>query len=133
MYLDVLSPIQRLSVGEQKEEHEPIKTVKRIKDFSTTMNKLETFTDSSLNDDQGTNKIHITHFNKVVSEVSTDEEGNYAYQGIAIKQYEDIKAVVPAAYKKVIGGILKSVSERFKDLEQHPGFRHLIIILDYPK
>ena len=97
------------------------------------MNKLPTFIDSSLNDDQGTNKIHITHFNKVVSEVSTDEDGNYVYLGIALKQYEDIKAVVPAAYKEAIEGISKSISERFKDLEQHPIFRRLITILDCPK
>ena len=82
-----------------------------------TMNKLQTFIYSFLNDDQDTNKIHITHFNKVVSEVSTNEDGNYVFQGIALKQYEDIKAV-PAAYKKAIEGISKSVSERFKHLEQ---------------
>ena len=79
LYLEVLLPIHRLSASEQKEEHDPVKAVKRIKDFSLMMNKLQTFIDSSQNDNQGTNKIQITHFNKIVSKVPTDEDGNENY------------------------------------------------------
>ena len=64
MYLNVLSPIHRLSRSEQKNEHNPVKAVKRIKDFSSTMSKIQAFIDSAL-DDEGieNDKTNLTHFN----------------------------------------------------------------------
>ena len=134
MYLDVLSPIHRLSLSEQKNEHDPVKAVKRIKDFSSTMSKMQAFIDSAL-DDEGieNDQTNLTHFNKVISQITLNENDYYSHQGTRSSRFEEIKAVVPQAYKDAITGISKSVAERFSDLEIHPVFRHLIPILDCRK
>ena len=73
MYLDVLSPIHRLSLSEQKNEHDPVKAVKRIKDFSSTMSKIQAFIDSAL-DDEGieNDQTNLTHFDKVISQMTVN-------------------------------------------------------------
>ena len=41
IYLDVLSPLRRLSLGFQQELHDPVKAVRRILQFIQTMAKLK--------------------------------------------------------------------------------------------
>ena len=48
IYLDVLSPLKRLSLSFQQELHEPVKAVRRIQDFNLTMVKLKLLVDESL-------------------------------------------------------------------------------------
>ena len=48
IYLDVLSPIKRLSLAMQQERHDPVKTVRRIQELTWTMVKLKVVIDKSL-------------------------------------------------------------------------------------
>ena len=48
VWVDVLSPIHGLNLTEQKEGHGPVKAVKRIKDFSSTMSKLQNLISSAM-------------------------------------------------------------------------------------
>ena len=48
IYLDVLSPLKRLSLSFQKELHDSVKAVHRIQDFNLTMVKLKLLVDESL-------------------------------------------------------------------------------------
>ena len=41
IYLDILSPIRRLSLGMQDEKHDPVKQVQRIQHFDLIMGKLQ--------------------------------------------------------------------------------------------
>ena len=40
IYLDILSPIRRISLAMQQELHNPVKVIKRIQEFNWTMTKL---------------------------------------------------------------------------------------------
>ena len=48
IYLDVLSPLKRLSLSFQQELHDPVKGLRCIQDFSLTMVKLNLLVDESL-------------------------------------------------------------------------------------
>ena len=48
IYLDVLSPLKRLSLSFQQELHDPVKAVRRIQDFNLAMVKLKLLVDESL-------------------------------------------------------------------------------------
>ena len=48
IYLDVLSPLKRLSLSFQHELHDPVKAVRHIQDFNLTMVKLKLLADESL-------------------------------------------------------------------------------------
>ena len=41
MYLDILSPFRKLSLGFQQDLHNPVKAVRRIQEFTWTMAKLQ--------------------------------------------------------------------------------------------
>ena len=47
-YLDLLAPIRQLSPGFQQNQHDPVKVVKRVKDFTWTMANLALLIDQSL-------------------------------------------------------------------------------------
>ena len=52
VYLDVLSPIRRISVAMQQDLHDPVKIVRRIKEFTWTMAKLVLFFEQAISDDK---------------------------------------------------------------------------------
>ena len=47
-YLDILSPIKRVSVAMQLEIHNPVKVIHTIKEFTWTMSKLAIISDDAL-------------------------------------------------------------------------------------
>ena len=103
MYLDMLSPIHRPSLSEQENEHDPVKAVKQIKDFSSTMSKIQASIDSAL-DDEGieNDKTNLTHFNRVISQITVNENDYYSYHGTSLSRFEEIQAVVPRAYTQLL-------------------------------
>ena len=51
MYLDVLNPVKCLSLAMQQERHDPVKTVRRVQEFTWTMAKLKVLIDKNLDEE----------------------------------------------------------------------------------
>ena len=60
IYLDILSPIRRISLAMQQELHNPVKVIKRIQEFNSTMTQLVIVLHEALN--EGTILTHYTKF-----------------------------------------------------------------------
>ena len=92
LYLDVLSPIRRLSLAFQQELHDPVKAIRRIQEFTWTMSKLQLLIDSSLDEPDSI----MTHYKKFLSAVNIEDiEGTngeisqkYKYQGVYLADYD---------------------------------------------
>lgn len=68
MYLDVLLPLKVLSVGMQKEEHDPVLILRRLRDFNWTMVKLKLLVENSL---QGSTQ-RLTNYTNFLKNVCED-------------------------------------------------------------
>ena len=88
IYLDVLSPLRRLSLVFQQDEHDPVKVVRRIEEFTLTMAKLKLLIDMSLD---SPNNI-MTNLNKLLDDVREDQ-GYHFYQGIKLARFEIAKRI----------------------------------------
>ena len=84
VYLDVLSVLTRMSLSEQKEQHDPVKAVRRIQEFRWTMVNLHEHVRDALDNDElsQAEKSRLTYYNKFRSEVTFEmDENAYVYQG----------------------------------------------------
>ena len=68
LYIDVLTPLKVLSLGFQKEKHDPVLAVRRIKEFNWTMAKLQLLIDSALSEDNADRLINNTKLFKEINE-----------------------------------------------------------------
>ena len=126
IYLDILSPIPRLSLGLQQELHGPVKAVPRIQEFSWTMVKLRALIDKSLNDP--TSKL--THYKQFLSELETNENDETFYQGIPLARFDIVNNDVEKEYAEIITQVASNMVKRFQDLHASPVFTHITSILD---
>lgn len=84
IYLDILSPIRRLSLGMQDEKHDPIKQVRRIQEFDLIMEKSK----KSINSFIQCGSNILTYYKRLIGDIV--EEGNgHLYQGIKLIHYEN--------------------------------------------
>ncbi|XP_046855386.1 uncharacterized protein LOC124448413 [Xenia sp. Carnegie-2017] len=72
VYIDILTPLKVLSLGFQKEVHDPVKAVKRINEFEWTMVKLKELINKCVQDDSE-KLINFTRFLKECEATSDDE------------------------------------------------------------
>ena len=126
MYLDVLMPLKTLSLGLQKEEHDPVLILRRIQDFNWTMTKLKVLVDNAIVG----NTNRLTNYTKLMQEITENEEGRKIYQGIRLKKYNSSNKALLASYSEIIDKLSSSVEERFPEIKTHPVFKHLITVLD---
>ena len=56
----MLTPLKVLSLGFQKEIHNPVVAIRQIREFTWTMAKLQMLIDSSLEGDNGGRLTHLT-------------------------------------------------------------------------
>ena len=96
-YLDILSPIRRLSLGFHQELHNPVKAVRRIREFSWTMVKLHALIDKSLNEPAS----RLTHYKRLLAELETGENDETVYQGISLTGF-NVANNVPNKYAETI-------------------------------
>ena len=74
IHSDVLTPLKVISLGFQKEKHDPTKAVRCIKEFTWTIAKLQLLIDASLDCDNGGRLAHLTKLFKEVDENSMHPE-----------------------------------------------------------
>ena len=116
IYLDILSPIRRISVAMQSDFHDPVKVVKRIKEFRWTMAKLVLVLDEAL-DKEGS---ALTHFTKLMKEIKVKENGKHEYQGVQLKYYNRSFQSVKDHYLITVSNICECVEQRFESLFDSP-------------
>ena len=75
VYLDILSPICRLSLAMQQKIHDPVTVIKRIKEFMWTMTKLVILLEQAME-----NANILTNFKKFLNSITVNEEGKHLYQ-----------------------------------------------------
>ena len=84
IYLDVLSPLKRLSLSFQQELHDPVKAV--CCNFNVTMVKLKLLVDESLENPDSI----MTNLKKSFQDVENKDD-SYFNQGIKLAWYEAAK------------------------------------------
>ena len=115
IYLDVLSPLKRLSLSFQKELHDSVKAVHRIQDFNLTMVKLKLLVDESLENPDSI----MANLQKLFQDVEKKDD-NYFYQGIKFARYEAAKRSVSNHYDFTIASITGSMQNRLEELPLRP-------------
>ena len=126
IYLDILSPIRRISVAMQSDFHDPVKVVKRIKEFRCTMAKLILVLDEAL-DKEGS---ALTHFTKLMKEIKVKENGKHEYQGVQLKYYKRSFQSVKDHYLITVSNICECVEQHFESLFDSPVFESVESVLD---
>ena len=126
IYLDILSPIRRISVAMQSDFHDPVKVVKRIKEFWWTMVKLVLVLDEAL-DKEGS---VLTHFTKLMKEIKVKENGKHEYQGDQLKYYNHSFQSVKDHYLITVSNICECVEQRFESLFDSSIFESIKSVLD---
>ena len=124
-----------MSLIEHKEEHDPIKAVRRIQDSNWTMAKLQIYIEGALDEDemQQAEKSPLTHYNKFRSEVVYNSKYNaYIYQSRSLKVFEANEGTVGNDYQKAIAALFDAISDRFENLTC-PVFKNIVQILDCSK
>lgn len=136
VYLDVLSVLTRMSLSEQKEQHDPVKAVRQMQEFRWSMVKLHGHVRDALDNDElnQAEKSRFTYYNKFRSEVTFEmDENAYVYQGRKLKNFEASKRTVSTIYQSTIAALSDAVSSRFESLSTCPVFKNLVDILDCTK
>ena len=125
IYLDVLSPIRQLSLSFQQDLHDPVKAVRRIKDFTWSMTKLQMLIMNSLDSETS----RLTYYKKCLNDIKKNEEINEVrYQEIKLKRFEAAIENVPAHYEESITRISDTMTSRFKDVQTTCVFKHISIL-----
>ena len=125
IYLDILSPIRRISLAMQQELHNPVKVIKRIQEFNWTMMKLVIVLDKALN--EGT---VLTHYKKFLDSVKINADGKPTYQGIQLNWYKRTKKLIQNHYLRTVTNISNNVQKRFKNILDSPVFKHIESLVD---
>ena len=136
VYLDVLSVLTRMSLSEQKEQHDPVKAVRRIQEFRWSMVKLHRHVRDALDHDElnKAEKSRLTYYNKFRSEVTFElDEDAYVYQGRKLKNFEASERTVSEIYQSTIAALSDAVGSRFENLSSCPVFKNLVEVLDCTK
>ena len=77
VYLDILSPIHRISLAMQQEIHDPVKVIKQIKEFMWTMAKLVILFEKAME-----NANILRNFKKFLNSITVNKEGKHLYQNV---------------------------------------------------
>ena len=125
IYLDVLSPIKRLSIAMQQEKHDPVKTVRCVQEFTWTMEKLKVLINESLHEEGD-----MTRYKRLTSLIEQKEDGHYYYQGNKLSLFEATLERIRESYNETIRLISESIENQFADLVTSPVFQHHVQLLD---
>ena len=104
IYLDILSPIRRLSLGMQDEKHDPVKQVQRIQHFDLIMGNLQKVLSESFDE----NNNVLTYYKRLIQDTS-EEEGDHVYQGIKLTHFNNCIDDVKYQYKSVINLLIEKI------------------------
>ena len=99
--------LKRLFQSLQQEKHDPVKTVRRIRQFTWTMTKLNALMASSL-DEEGS---VMTRHKKIMSMVEERENGGNYYQGIKLFRFDEVCSSAAKRYKQTTMRLAESMND----------------------
>ena len=111
IYLDILSPLKRLSLSFQQEIHDLVKAVRCIQDLNLTMVKLKLLVDKSLENPDSI----MTNLKKLFLDVEKKDD-SYFYQRIKLARYEVAKRSVSNHCEFTFTSITDSMQNCFEKL-----------------
>ena len=121
VYLDILSPIPRLSLG----MHDRVKQVRRIQEFQNMMKKLEDVLRKSLSE---TSNI-MTYYKRLVKEIKEGDD-DHSYQGIKLTHFENNVDSVKYEYQFVINLLIENVNSRLANIQNSAVCKNIVLLLD---
>ena len=125
VYLDILSPIHRISLAMQQEIHDHVKVIKKIKEFMWIMAKLVILLEQAME-----NANILTNFEKFLNSITVNEEGKHLYQNLHLKLYNRTFNAIKTHYKETVSRICSSVEKRFAGIQESPIFKNIEVLLD---
>ena len=127
IFIDILSPMRRLSLSLQCNKHDPVKVTKRLNEFTWRMSKLCLIIENSLHeDDDGQVK---TCFKTFCSKVENDDR-EFFYQGIKFTKHELTIKRAKTVYASTISNICTKVEQRFSSFVESVAFSNILLLLD---
>ena len=115
IFIDILSPLQRMSLSMQHENHDPIKIICCINEFTWAMSKLRLIVENSLDGNENQVKTCLQNF---ISNVKKNND-EYFYQDIKLHKYETTIAQARDIYSSAITNIF-SFSIGFSNIQKYP-------------
>ena len=126
IFMDILSPLRRLSLSMQYQNHNPAKIIRRINEFTWAMSKLRLIMENSLNGNENQVKTCLQNF---ISNVKKNND-EYFYQDIKLHKYETTIARARDIYSSAITNICSKVEARFSSLLDSVIFKNIPLLLD---
>ena len=126
IFIDILSPLQRMSLSMQHENHDPIKIICCINEFTWAMSKLRLIVENSLDGNENQVKTCLQNF---ISNVKKNND-EYFYQDIKLHKYETTIARARDIYSSAITNIFSKVEARFSSLLDSVIFKNIPLLLD---
>ena len=126
IFMDILSPLRRLSLSMQYQNHNPVKIIRCINEFTWAMSKLRLIMENSLNGNENQVKTCLQNF---ISNVKKNND-EYFYQDIKLHKYETTIARARDIYSSAITNICSKVEARFSSLLDSVIFKNIPLLLD---
>ena len=104
----------------QQEIHDPVKVIKRIKEFTWTMAKLVILLEQAME-----NTNILTNFKKFLNGITVNEEGKHLYQNNHLKLYNHTFNAIKIHYKETVSRISSSVEKCFACSQEPPIFKNI--------
>ena len=96
IYLDFLTPLKVLSLGFQKEKHDPVSAIQHITEFNWSMAKLKILINQSLDD----NSQRLMDYTKLLKYIELTENGDHMYQDLPLNRFDQAKSSVKHSITK---------------------------------
>ena len=125
VYLDILSPICRISLTTQQEIHDPVKIIKQIKAYKWTIAKLVILLEQAME-----NASILTNFKKFLNSITVNEEGKHLYQNVHLNLYNCTFNAIKTHYKEPVSRICSSVEKCFAGIQKSPILKNIDVLLD---
>ena len=124
-FIDTLSPLRRLSLSMQHENH-PVKIIHGINEFTWAMSKLRLIVENLLDGNENQVKACLQNF--IFNVKKNNDE--YFYQDIKLRRYETTIAQARDIYSSAITNICSKVEARFSSLLDSVIFKNIPLLLD---
>ena len=126
IFIDILSPMRRLSLSLQRDKHDSVKVTRRLNEFTWTMSKLLLIIKNSLDedDDGQVKKCFKTFCSKV-----ENDDGDFCYQGIRLPKHELAINRAKTVFASAISNICTKVEKRFSSFVESVAFSNILLLL----
>ena len=124
IFINILSPLRRLSISMQHENHDPVKIISCINEFTWAISKLQLIMKNLLDGNENQVKMYLQNF---ISNVKKNNN-EYFYQDIKLHKYETTIARLRDIYSSPIMNVCSKVDARFSSLLDSVLFKNIPLL-----